>query len=83
MEGDLVLTATTLTNDVRLGTVNIGATTYSGVDTPAIAEVKGASQLSDGTKSLTELQRGGTIAITIGGSTTTYTANTTLDKHQS
>ena len=78
--GDLVLTATTLTNDVRLGTVNIGATTYSGVDTPAIAEVKGASQLSDGTKSLTELQRGGTIAITIGGSTTTYTANTTLDQ---
>jgi flagellin len=78
--GNLVLTATTLANDIRLGTVNIGATSYAGVDTPAIAEIKGASQLSDGTNSLTELQRGGTIAVTIGGSTTTYTANTTLDQ---
>ena len=80
--GELILTATNVTNDVRLGTVNIGATNYAGVATAAVAEVKGSSSLSNGSNALNELQKGGTITVTVGGTPTTYTATQTRDQSQ-
>jgi hypothetical protein len=82
--GELILTATNLTNDVRFGSVAWGAggTTYAGVATAAVAEVKGSSSLSDGSNALNELQKGGTITVTVGGTPTTYTATQTRDQSQ-